>query len=250
MKLVFDRPRSMRDKPMHFCPGCSHGIVHRLVAEAIDALGLRERTVAVAPVGCAVFMYEYMDFDVTEAPHGRSPAVATGIKRSRPDLFVFTYQGDGDIGAIGLAEIISAANRGENFSVVFVNNTVYGMTGGQMAPTTLLGQRTTTTPRGREAKTEGHPLRMAELISGLEAPYYVARVAVDSPAHIARARKAILRAFQIQVEEKGFSFVEVLGACPLNWGLSPTEAIKRIQEELIPYYPLEIFKDKEQGSKV
>ncbi len=247
MKLVFDKPQSMKDVPMHFCPGCSHGIAHRLVAEAIDKLGLRERTVAVAPVGCAVFMYEYLDFDITEAPHGRSPAVATGIKRSRPDLFVFTYQGDGDIGAIGLAEIISAANRGEDFSVIFINNTVYGMTGGQMAPTTLIGQQTTTTPDGREAKREGYPLKMAELIASLEAPYYVARVSVDCPANIVRAKKAILRAFQVQIEGNGFSFVEILGACPLNWGLSPVEAIKRVQTELIPYFPLKVFKDKGQA---
>ena len=241
MKLVFDRPRSMRDKPMHFCPGCSHGIVHRLVAEAIDALGLRERTVAVAPVGCAVFMYEYMDFDVTESPHGRSPAVATGIKRSRPDLFVFTYQGDGDIGAIGLAEIISAANRGENFSVVFVNNTVYGMTGGQMAPTTMLGQRTTTTPYGKGAM-DGRPLRMAEWIASLDGPSYVARMAVNTPANVKKARKTVIEAFRMQLEGRGMSFVEILAACPVGWGLSPIEALARVEKELIPYYPLGVLK--------
>ncbi|MEE9584801.1 MAG: thiamine pyrophosphate-dependent enzyme [Candidatus Brocadiales bacterium] len=241
MKLVFDRPKSMRDRPMHYCPGCSHGVINRIVAEAIDTLDVREKTVCVAPVGCAVFLYEYMNFDVTESPHGRPPAVATGIKRARPDLFVFTYQGDGDIAAIGLAEILSAANRGENFSVVYVNNTVYGMTGGQMAPTTMLGQRTTTTPYGKEA-ADGRPLRMAEWIASLEGPSYVARVAVNSPANVKETRKAMVEAFRMQLEGRGMSFVEVLAACPVGWGLSPMEALARVERELIPYYPLKIFK--------
>ncbi|MFQ5957419.1 MAG: thiamine pyrophosphate-dependent enzyme [Candidatus Brocadiales bacterium] len=241
MKLVFDKPRSMKDVPMHYCPGCSHGVINRIVAEAIDILDIREKTVCVAPVGCAVFLYEYMNFDVTEAPHGRPPAVATGIKRARPDLFVFTYQGDGDIAAIGLAEILSAANRGENFSVVYVNNTVYGMTGGQMAPTTMLGQRTTTTPYGKEAM-EGHPLKMAEWIASLEGPSYVVRVAVNSPVNVKKARKAVVRAFKMQLEGRGMSFVEILGACPIGWGLSPMEALVRVEKELIPYYPLGVLK--------
>ncbi len=241
MKLVFDRPRSMKDTTMHYCPGCSHGVVTRIVAEAVDILGLRENTICVAPVGCAVFLYEYLNFDVTEAPHGRPPAVAAGIKRARPDLFVFTYQGDGDIAAIGLAEILSAANRGENFSVVYVNNTVYGMTGGQMAPTTMLGQRTTTTPYGKEAR-EGHPLRMAEWIASLEGPSYVTRVAVNTPANVKKARKAVVEAFRMQLEGRGMSFVEILAACPIGWGLSPIEALSRVERELIPYYPLGVLK--------
>lgn len=241
MKLVFDRPKSMKDVNMHYCPGCSHGVINRIVAEAIDILDLRERTVCVAPVGCAVFLYDYMNFDVTEAPHGRPPAVATGIKRARPDLFVFTYQGDGDIAAIGLAEILSAANRGENFSVIYVNNTVYGMTGGQMAPTTLLGQRTTTTPYGRDAR-EGHPMRMAEWIASMEGPSYSVRVAVNNPANIVKTKKAVLEAFKMQLEGRGLSFVEILATCPINWGLTPVESLDRVEKELIPYYPLGVFK--------
>lgn len=241
MKLVFDRPKSLKDVPLHYCPGCSHGVITRITAEAIDALGIREKTICVAPVGCAVFLYEYFNFDVTEAPHGRPPAVATGIKRARPDLFVFTYQGDGDIAAIGLAEILSAANRGENFSVVYVNNTVYGMTGGQMAPTTMLGQRTTTTPYGKEAM-EGHPLKMAEWIASLEGPSFVARMAVNSPSNVLRAKKAVLEAFRMQLEGRAMSFVEILAACPIGWGMSPIDALARVERELIPYYHLGVLK--------
>ncbi|MDO8136550.1 MAG: thiamine pyrophosphate-dependent enzyme [Candidatus Brocadiales bacterium] len=248
MKLVFDRPKSMKDANMHYCPGCSHGVINRIVAEAIDVLDLRERTVCVAPVGCAVFLYDYMNFDVTEAPHGRPPAVATGIKRARPDLFVFTYQGDGDIAAIGLAEILSAANRGENFSVIYVNNTVYGMTGGQMAPTTLLGQRTTTTPYGRDAR-EGHPMRMAEWIASMEGPSYSVRVAVNNPANIVKTKKAVLEAFKMQLEGRGLSFVEILATCPISWGLTPVESLNRVEKELIPYYPLGVFKSVDTSKK-
>jgi 2-oxoglutarate ferredoxin oxidoreductase subunit beta len=241
MKLVFDRPKSMKDRVTHYCPGCSHGVIQRIVAEAIDILDIREKTVCVAPVGCAVFLYDYLDIDMTEAPHGRPPAVATGIKRARPDLFVFTYQGDGDIASIGLAEILSAANRGENFSVVYVNNTVYGMTGGQMAPTSMLGQRTTTTPFGKEA-SDGYPLRMAEWIASLEGPSYVTRVAVDKPSNVKKTRKAVVEAFRMQLEGRGMSFVEILAACPVGVGLSPVEALARIEKELIPYYPLGVLK--------
>ncbi len=241
MKLVFDRPKSMKDRVTHYCPGCSHGVIQRIVAEAIDILDIREKTVCVAPVGCAVFLYDYLDIDMTEAPHGRPPAVATGIKRARPDLFVFTYQGDGDIASIGLAEILSAANRGESFSVVYVNNTVYGMTGGQMAPTSMLGQRTTTTPFGKEA-SDGYPLRMAEWIASLEGPSYVVRVAVDKPSNVKKTRKAVVEAFRMQLEGRGMSFVEILAACPVGVGLSPVEALARIEKELIPYYPLGVLK--------
>ncbi len=244
MKAVFKRPESLTDKPFHFCPGCHHGVIHRLVAEAIDHYGVRGRTVGAASVGCSVFMYDYFDIDVVESPHGRAPAVATGIKRSNPDRFVLLYQGDGDLGAIGTAEIIHAANRGENLTVVFVNNTVYGMTGGQMAPTTLLGQMTTTSPYGREFTQDGYPIKMTEMLSQLEGVGYAARVAVDTPGRLTQARKALFKAFETQIEEKGLGFVEFLSSCPTNWGMGPLEAVRRIETEMIPYFPLGVFKER------
>jgi len=241
-QLVLSRPRSQSETITHYCPGCSHGVVHRLVAEAVDGLGLRERAVLVAPVGCAVFAYNYFDFDGCEAAHGRAPAVATGIKRCRPDLFVFTYQGDGDLAAIGTAEIVHAAARGERISVVFVNNAVYGMTGGQMAPTTLAGQRTTSSPTGRDIARAGSPIRVCEMLATLDGPAYIARVSVHNPGAIRKAGAAIRRAFACQVADLGFSLVEVLGTCPTNWGLGPSEALRWLEENMTPHYPLGEFK--------
>jgi 2-oxoglutarate ferredoxin oxidoreductase subunit beta len=223
---------------MHYCPGCGHGIIHRLVCEVIDELGIRDKTIGVAPVGCAVIAYDYWDFDCTEAAHGRALAVATGIKRTHPDKIIFTYQGDGDLAAIGTAETIHAANRGENLTVIFVNNAVYGMTGGQMAPTTLLGQKTDTTPKGRDPSKEGHPLKISEILAGLPGVKFVERVSVHSPASVLKAKWAIKRAFQNQIEGVGFSLVEILSMCPTYWGLEPREAVKWVENEMIPYYPL------------
>ena len=245
MKLVFDKPASLKDTPFHFCPGCHHGLIHRLIAEAIDAYDLQDLCIGVASVGCSVFMYSYFDVDVVEAPHGRAPAVATGVKRVHPDKIVFSIQGDGDLAAIGTAEIIHTANRGENITIIFVNNTTYGMTGGQMAPTTLLGQVTTTSPYGRDFQQDGYPIRMAEMLATLEGCAYVARVAVDKPANLMKAKRSIRQAFRMQKEGIGFSFVEVLSACPTDWKMNPQEACKRVEEELIPYFPLGVFKERE-----
>lgn len=246
-KRVFERPVSLQDVQTHFCPGCHHGTIHRLVADAIDHFGVQNQTIGVASVGCSVFLYAYFDVDVVEAPHGRAPAVATGVKRVKKDRIVFTYQGDGDLAAIGTSEIIHAANRGEGITVIFVNNTTYGMTGGQMAPTTLAGQKTTTSPSGRDAANDGYPIRMAELISGLGAVAYSARVSVNNPKNLMQAGKAIRKAFEYQVQNKGFSFVEVLSACPTNWGMDPIKANERVAQEMIPYFPLGVFKDSPEG---
>jgi 2-oxoglutarate ferredoxin oxidoreductase subunit beta len=235
---------------MHYCPGCGHGVAHRLVAEALDYFDITDRTVGVAPVGCSVLMYDYFNCDIIEAPHGRAPAVATGVKRSRSDLTVFAYQGDGDLASIGLAEIVHTANRGENITVIFINNTVYGMTGGQMAPTTLLGQQTTTSPYGRNFNTDGYPIRMAEMLATLEGTTYVARMSLDKPANILKARKSVFKAFEMQVNKIGFSFVELLSTCPTNWGMDSREAIKRVQDELIPYFPLGVFKEKDTADYI
>ncbi len=242
MKQIFKRPKSLVDVPFHFCPGCHHGIIHRLAAEAMDHYRVREKTIGVASVGCSVFLYDYINADVVEAPHGRAAAVATGIKRARPESFVFTYQGDGDLAAIGTAEIVHAANRGEHVTVVFVNNTVFGMTGGQMAPTTMPGQETTTTPFGRALDINGFPIRMAELLANLSGTTFVARVAVNNPKHLMRAKKVLRRAFEVQINDDGFGFVEFLSACPTNWKMTPQEAVKRVEEEMIPYFPLGVFK--------
>ena len=242
MKQLFKRPKALVDIPFHFCPGCHHGIVHRLVADCIDGFGLREKTIGVASVGCSVFLYDYFNTDVVEAPHGRAAAVATGVKRARPANFVFTYQGDGDLAAIGTAEIIHAANRGEHITVIFVNNTVFGMTGGQMAPTTMAGQETTTTPFGRDLETNGFPIKMSELLTELPGSTFVARAAVNNPKNLMKAKKILKRAFEVQTNGEGFSFVEFLSACPTNWKMSPKQATERVQEEMIPYFPLGVFK--------
>jgi len=243
LKKTFQRPSSLKPEPFRHCPGCGHSLIHRLIAEAIDALGIREKVIGIAPIGCAVFAYDYFNFDVLEVPHGRPPAAATGLKRSLPDRIIFSYQGDGDLAAIGMAEIIHAANRGENFSVFFVNNATYGMTGGQMAPTTLPGQRTTTTPLGRKRETDGNPLRVAELLATLDGPSYIARTSVDSYRNLVVTKKAIEKSFRYQMEGRGFSLVEILSPCPVDWDLSPRDALLWIQKKMIPVFPLGTFKD-------
>lgn len=245
MKKVFQKPQSLTDKPMHYCPGCTHGIVHRLVAEAMDELNIREDTIGIAPVGCAVFAYDYFNCDMQEAAHGRAPAVATGVKRVHPDKVVFTYQGDGDLTSIGAAEIVHAANRGEKITTIFINNAIYGMTGGQMAPTSLLDQVTTTSPYGRKAETEGYPIRMSEMLATLEGVAYIERVSVHDIKHIRQAKKAIKKAFEYQLAGKGFAMVEVLSTCPTNWGLSPKESLDWVVDNMIPYYPLGVKKEAE-----
>jgi len=246
-KQVFSRPRSLVDVSTHYCPGCHHGIAHRILAETIDHFDLREKTVGVAPVGCAVLMYDYFDFDFAEAPHGRAPAVATGVKRAQPDRFVFTYQGDGDLAAIGTSEIIHAANRGENLTVLFINNTTYGMTGGQMAPTTMLGQKTATSPYGRDFRNDGYPIRIAEMLATLEGTAFSARVAASTPAQIRNAKKAVKTAFDMQIRGMGFSIVEILSTCPTNWGMKPLDAQNRVLDEMSGYYPLGVYKERKQA---
>ena len=245
MAIVFQKPKALTDAVLHYCPGCTHGIVHRLVAEAIDELGIEGKTIGIAPVGCSVMAYDYFGCDMIEASHGRAPAVATGVKRSLPDHVVFTYQGDGDLASIGLCETVSCACRGENVTIIFINNAIYGMTGGQMAPTSLVGQVTQTSPYGRDPKTQGMPIRICELLSTLDAPAYLERVAVNNVMHVRQAKKAILKAFKNQVEGKGFSLVEVVSTCPTNWGLTPDKACAFVEEKMIPFYPLGNFKDKE-----
>jgi len=244
MKAVYTKPESLKDTVNSYCPGCGHGLVHRLIAEVIDELNVREKTIGIAPVGCAVYAYDYFNFDVAEAPHGRPPAVATAIKRCLPDRIVFTYQGDGDLASIGTNEIIHAANRGENITVIFINNANYGMTGGQMAPTTLPGMKTTTTQKGRDVAVAGYPMRVSELLSTLEGAAYIERVTVTDPANVVKAKKAIKKAFLNQIDHAGFSFVEVLSPCPVNWGLKPLEALTFIKEKMIPYFKLGVIKDK------
>ena len=247
MKAVFERPESLYDVTTHFCPGCGHGIIHRIVAEIIDELSIRERVVGISPVGCAVLGYDYWNFDVSEAAHGRTPAVATGMKRARPDLIIFTYQGDGDLAAIGTAEIIHAANRGENITVIFVNNAVYGMTGGQMAPTTLVNQVTKTTPRGRDASSVGAPLLVPEMLAVCKESRYLVRTAVNNPRNVNNTRKCIRKAFQNQIDGIGFSLVEVLSPCPTYWGVKPLDALKWLEEKMMPYFPLGTVKDLSDG---
>ncbi len=247
MEKVFERPHALIDVNLHYCPGCTHGIIHRLVAETMDELGIEGTTIGVASVGCSVFSYNYFNCDMQQAAHGRAPAVATGIKRTHPDKCVFTYQGDGDLAAIGTAETVHSAARGENITVIFVNNAIYGMTGGQMAPTTLVGQVTQTSPYGRNAATQGYPIRMSEMLSTLEGPSYIERVSVDTVKNIKNAKKAIKKAFQYQMEGKGFTFVEVLSTCPTNWGLSPVDAIKWLQDNMQEHYPLGVYRDIEGG---
>ena len=238
MKKIFARPKSLFDVPTHYCLGCGHGIIHRVLGDIIDELGIRDKTIGIAPVGCAVIAYYYWNIDCSEAAHGRALAVATGIKRCLPDRVVFTYQGDGDLAAIGTAETIHAANRGENLTCIFINNAVYGMTGGQMAPTTLIGQKTATTPYGRKAHSEGPPLKISELLANLEGTYYVERVAVNTPANIRKTKKAVKQAFLNQIEGKGFSLVEVLSPCPTYWGKTPVDSMKWIEDVMAREFPL------------
>jgi len=244
MQVVYTKPDSMKDTVTHYCPGCGHGIVHRIICEVVDELKIREKLIGICPVGCSVVAYNYFDFDMVEVAHGRAPAVATGIKRALPDRVVFTYQGDGDLASIGMAEIVHAAARGEAFSVIFVNNAIYGMTGGQMAPTTLLGQKTATTPFGRRSKIEGYPIKIPELLSSLTGASYLERVTVDSPSHIRSTKKAIKKAFLLQIEKEKFSLIEVLSPCPTAWRMSPLDALKWMKEKMFSYYPLGVIKDE------
>ena len=243
--IIFEKPKALKEKNFHYCAGCSHGIIHRLVSEVLGELDIVGKTIAVEPVGCAVTADEYFNFDVVQAAHGRAPAVATGIKRVHNDKIVFTYQGDGDLAAIGTAETVHSAARGENITVIFINNTIYGMTGGQMAPTSLPGQVTQTSPYGRDPYVQGYPIGVCEMLATLDGPSYIARCAADSVPHIKEAKKAIKKAFEYQMEGKGLSFVEILSTCPTNWGMSPVEANERLRKEMIPYYPLGVYKDEE-----
>ena len=246
MAVVFERTKGLTETPFHYCPGCTHGIIHRLVAETLEELNLADNAIGVAPVGCAVFAYNYFNCDMQEAAHGRAPAAATGIKRVKPESAVFTYQGDGDLASIGSAEIVHAAMRGEKITVIFVNNAIYGMTGGQMAPTTLVGQKATTAPYGRDENHAGMPLRVSEMLATIPKAAFVERVSVHDVKHIIQAKKAIKKAFQTQMAGKGFSFVEVLSTCPTNWGKTPIEALKWLQENMIPYYPIGNFRNTEE----
>ena len=245
MAIVYEKSRGLTDVEFHYCPGCHHGIIHKLVAEPLVELGLLDDAIGVCPVGCSVFAYKYFNCDMQEAAHGRAPAVATGIKRTHPHQAVFTYQGDGDLASIGAAEIVHAAMRGEKFTTIFVNNAIYGMTGGQMAPTTLIGQKATTCPNGRSEEWSGLPIKMSEMLAAVPSSYYIERVAVNNTANIVKAKKAIAKAFRYQKEGKGFCMVEVLSTCPTNWGLSPVEAMDWLEKNMIPYYPLGVYKDKE-----
>lgn len=240
---TFTKTKLLTDTPMHYCPGCTHGIVHRLAAECAEELGQSKSTIAVAPVGCAVFAYKYFNSDVVQAAHGRAPAVATGIKRVHPDKLVFTYQGDGDLASIGLAETVASAARGENISIIFINNGIYGMTGGQMAPTSLIGQKSTTSPAGRDPKTQGYPIKVSEMLKELDGPAFIARVSTHDTANVLKTKAAIKKAFQYQLDGKGFSLVEILTSCPTNWGLSPKAALDYIKNTVVPYYPLGVYKD-------
>ena len=248
--VVFDKPKSLCDVPLHYCPGCTHGIIHRLVAEAIDELGIEGRTIGVAPVGCSVLAYNYFACDMVEAAHGRAPAVATGLKRSDPDNhIVFTYQGDGDLASIGMAETVHAAARNENITIIFVNNAIYGMTGGQMAPTSLPGQVTQTSPYGRDTDHCGFPVKVSEMLSQLDGAGYIERVAVNNVKNVRNAKKAIKKAFQNQIDKKGFSLVEVVSTCPTNWGMTPEKALEWVDEKMLPYYPLGVYKDRDAETK-
>ena len=244
MAVVFEKPKALTDAVLHYCPGCTHGIIHRLVAEAIDELGIQGKTIGIAPVGCSVMAYDYFDIDMVQAAHGRAPAVATGVKRANPENIVFTYQGDGDLAAIGTAETVHSAARGENITIIFVNNAIYGMTGGQMAPTTLPGQVTQTSPYGRDTQSVGFPLKVCELLSNVDGATYLERVAVNNVKNVKAAKKAIKKAFQNQVEGKGFSLIEVVSTCPTNWGMTPQNALKWLEDNMLPYYPLGVYKDK------
>ena len=247
--LVYEKPKTLTATPMHYCPGCGHGVAHRLIAEVIDELGIQEKTVGVAPVGCAVFAYNYLNIDMTESAHGRASAVATGIKRVLPDKYVFSYQGDGDLAAIGTGETIHTCNRGENILIIFINNGIYGMTGGQMAPTTLVGMKSTTTPFGRDVALMGNPLKITELIAQLPGVYYCTRVAVNNPVNVRKAKKAIQNGFKYQELNKGLSFVEIVSNCPSNWKLSPRDSNKWLEENMLPFYPLGDLKVPDKNEK-
>ena len=249
MAIVFDRPHALLDVPTHYCPGCTHGIIHRLVAEVMDELGIEGQAIGVAPVGCSVLAYNYFGCDMVEAPHGRAPAVATGLKRALPDRVVFSYQGDGDLAAIGTAETVHAATRGENITVIFVNNAIYGMTGGQMAPTTLPGQVTQTTPYGSDVKVAGNPIRVCEMLATLDGVALAQRVSVDCVKNIQVAKKAIRKGFENQIKKRGYSIIEVISSCPTNWGLTPVEALDWLRENMLPYYPLGVYKDTSEEAK-
>ena len=242
--VVFDKPHALTDAPLHYCPGCTHGIIHRLVAEAIDEFGIEGKTIGIAPVGCSVMAYNYFACDMVQAAHGRAPAVATGVKRANPDNIVFTYQGDGDLASIGMAETVHAATRGENITIIFVNNAIYGMTGGQMAPTSLPGQVTQTSPYGRDITTAGYPIRVCEMLAQLDGAAYLERVAVNNVKNVRKAKAAIKKAFENQINGVGFSLIEVVSTCPTNWGLTPEGALQFVEEKMIPYYPLGVYKDK------
>ncbi len=249
MAVVFEKPHALCDAATHYCPGCTHGIIHRLVAEVIDELRIEGKTVGICPVGCSVMAYDYFSCDMIEAPHGRAPAVATGVKRADPELVVFTYQGDGDLAAIGTCETVHAAARGENITIIFVNNAIYGMTGGQMAPTTLPGQVTQTTPYGRDPVLQGFPLKVCEMLAQVDGTALAQRVSVDSVPHIKEAKKAIRKAFENQINKRGFSIVEILSTCPTNWGMSPADAMEYVREKMIPCFPLGVFKDNSDNRK-
>jgi 2-oxoglutarate ferredoxin oxidoreductase subunit beta len=244
VKSLYKKPKALSNKKMHYCPGCSHGIVHKIIAEIIDELDIQKKTVVIAPVGCAVLLYDYIECDSVEASHGRAPAIATGVKRVKPDHIVISYQGDGDLLSIGMAETIHAANRGENITVIFINNTNYGMTGGQMAPTTLVGQKTTTCQLGRNPQNEGYPIKACELLNTLQAPYYIERTEVTSAKSIIKTKKIIRKAVEYQMQGKGYSFIEILSSCPTNWGLKPVDANNWINEKMTEVYPVKIFRDK------
>ena len=244
MKVIKRRPKGLTDVRLSYCPGCLHGVAHRLIGESMEELGIIGRTIGIAPVGCAVFAYNFYSCDMIQVPHGRAPAVATGLVRSRPDCVVFTYQGDGDLAAIGTAETIHAANRNENISVFFINNAVYGMTGGQMAPTTLPGMKTTTAPYGRDVEDTGYPMRVCELLATLEMPNYIERVSLLSPKEILKAKKAVKKALQYNMDKKGFSFVEMISTCPTNWGMDPLASLEWAKENMLPVFPLGLFKDR------
>lgn len=242
--IVFDKPNALLDVNLHYCPGCTHGIVHRLVAEVLDELNIEGKTIGIAPVGCSVMAYDYFGCDMIEAAHGRAPAVATGVKRSLPDNIVFTYQGDGDLASIGMAETVHAAARNENITIIFINNAIYGMTGGQMAPTSLPGQVTQTSPYGRDTSACGFPIKVCEMLSQLDGAEYLERVAVNNVKNVKNAKKAIKKAFENQINKKGFSLIEVISSCPTNWGMTPEKALQWIDEKMIPYYPLGVYKDR------
>ena len=249
MSVVFEKTKLLTDKQFHYCPGCNHGIIHRLVAEAIEEMNLEGNVVGVAPVGCSVFAYDYFNCDMLEAAHGRAPAVATGVKRAKPDTLVFTYQGDGDLASIGTAEIVHAAHRGEKICTIFVNNAIYGMTGGQMAPTTLVGMKATTAPNGRDPKEHGYPMHVCELLNQLTAPYYLERTSCNNPANVNKTKAAIKKAFQNQLDGKGFSLVEIVTSCPTNWGLDALDALDYLEDKMFAEFPLGVIRDKSKEGK-